>query len=137
MRYNEFSKHVYTLFQVLDAAKKNKYKAGFCPQYSVYHAYVGRHDQPDVYDKRACLILKDAGEKVVVFKITEVPSKNPLRYEIKDHEDLNFEGPSYIRLDEKPYYINKDWITTYDGELHQIDANCIDKLLQKSAGQEI
>lgn len=128
-KLDEFSKHVYTLQQVLQFAKTNKYDSGECRPFEVYHAYVGRHDQPGVYDKRACLIIDDYGDEVGVYKITSEYRKHYLRYLIKDNSDLNFSGPSYIRLDEDPYVIDKKWITMYDGELKIIDTSSIKSLL--------
>lgn len=124
-KLNEFSKHIYTLLEVLDAAKRNQYDCGECETFQIYYAYVGRHDQPDVYDKRPCLILNDFGNKVAVLKLTSKYYASDLKYQIKELDNLSLDGDTYIRLDEKPYTINKDWITMYVGDLDRIDADAL------------
>lgn len=129
-RLDEFSKHIYTFDEVVELTKNNKYCTGKCKMFEVYHAYVGRHDQPDVYDKRACMILEDLGDQVSVYKITDEHRDHPLRYLLTTNSGLNFKGPSYVRLDEDPYVIDKKWITMFDGDIKLIDIIQINKMLK-------
>lgn len=127
----EFSKYIYTLQDVLNFAKDNKYDAQECRPFEVYHAYVGRHDQPGVYDKRACMIVEDLGKEVSVYKITAEHRDHPLRYLIQDNRGLNFKGPSYIRMDEDLYTLDKKWLTMFDGDIKYADTLEIKKLLNE------
>lgn len=115
--FQEMANHTYSLKEVLSFTKENKYSCGECSIGEVYHAYVGREDQPDVYDKRACLIIKDLEDKVLVCKITSKGRNDYFRYKLKSNEDLNFPGPSFVRMDNKPCLIDKKWITMFDGKI--------------------
>ena len=132
-KLDEFSKRIYSLFDVLALAKNNNYRCGACSPYQIYYSYVGRHDQPDVYDKRPCLVIEDFGNKVSVLKLT---STNKNTYKIKAIDDLSLNGDSYIRLDDEPYMVNKDWITMYVGELNETDISCIDNYFLKKNNYE-
>lgn len=67
-RLIELSKYVYSLEEVLSLTKANNYKERKYYPFEIYHAYVGRHDQPGVYDKRACMIVNDMGKKFLFIK---------------------------------------------------------------------
>ncbi len=132
----EFSKHIYSKSEVEAFAKTNQYDPGVCSTFEVYHAYIGRHDQPDVYDKRACMVIKDLGKEVSVLKITSKISKqsNVESFKISNNEPLNFNGPSYIRLEKIPYVINKKWITGFDGDISKSDTSILAKIISRKYG---
>lgn len=138
INYSEFSKHIYSLLDVLDFAKNNNYDCGECKPHEIYYAYVGRDDQDNTFDKGPCLIAEDFGNKALVYKITSKDNKSPYRYRIKNIDDLSLNGNNYIRLDDKPYLINKDWITMFVGELTEDDMrNVIDLLTKKNNHEKI
>lgn len=131
-KYKEFAKYTYTKEEVENLTKSNKYNLGNCDAFSVYHAYVGRHDQPGVYDKRPCVVLEDLGEKVKVFKLSSKNNrvKNIIFYEIKHYGNLNLKDTSYVRVEKDAYIINKKWITLYDGNLSAEDSSNIIEILE-------
>lgn len=137
INYSEFSKHVYSLLDVLDFAKNNSYDCDECKPFEIYYAYVGRSDQDNIFDKRPCLVIEDFGNKVSVYKMTSVPNTSEYRYKIKDISHLSLNNDSYVKLDDKPYLINKDWITMYVGQLSKKDAVAIANLLNKKYYEKI
>lgn len=133
IKLKEFSKHVYSRQEVETFAKTNKYNPGTCDTFEVYHAYIGRHDQPEVFDKRACGVLDDYGDKVAVCKLT---SKVPKQYgvesfKISNNDSLSFNGPSYVRLEKKVYVINKKWIIGFDGDIPKSDRPILAKIISR------
>lgn len=129
IKLHEMAKYEYTLEEVLDYEKNNKNSLRGCNTYEIYYAYIGRYDQPGVYDKRPCVVIEDLGENVLVAKITSKSKNSPRRYLIKNYRGLNIENPSYIKLDEELYTISKKWLILFCGDIKYSDALEIEKLI--------
>lgn len=129
----EMPKYTYTIEEVMQNTKNHSINYNL-DIYEVYYAYIGRRDQPGVYDKRPCIIYRDLGEEVQVFKITSKGKDNPYRYKILDCVNAGLKDPSYISLDNNMYAINKAWITPYVGCLSNEDVSRVSDLLSHKYG---
>lgn len=130
-KLEEMANYTCALEEVLALTKNRRNAYKNLKTFEIYYAYVGRHDQPGIYDKRPCVIAEDLGEEIRVYKLTSKESpKQKLRYKIKDTTYANVKNNSYIRLEDKPYQIKKTWVTSYIGVLSSEDLQEVLKLLK-------